>query len=111
MFLLVNTNHGSGLLHQKKCIFVHSGCTMEAVAKGGRKWKKSQKGQFQQSYILASLTHHSVPKPADIKITAGNYEGEDITYNTYWRKLQEVKTRELGIYSTNCLQKLVHLCP
>ena len=64
---------------------------MEAVAKGGRKWNKRRKGQFQQSYLLASSTHHSVPKPANIKITAGNYEGEDITYNTSWRKLQEVK--------------------
>ena len=64
---------------------------MEAVAKGGRKWNKRRKGQFQQSYLLASSTHHSVPKPANIKITAGNDEGEDITYNTSWRKLEEVK--------------------
>ena len=63
---------------------------MEVVAKGGRKWNKRRKGQFQQSYILASLTHHSV-KPADIKIMAGNYEREDITYNASWSKLQEVK--------------------
>ena len=64
---------------------------MEAVAKGGRKWKKRRKGQFHQSYLLALLTHHSVPKLANIKIMAGNYEGEDITYNLSWRKLQEVK--------------------
>ena len=64
---------------------------MEAVAKGGRKWKKRRKGQFQQSYLLASLTYHSVPKLANIKTTAGNSEGEDITYNTSWRKLQVVK--------------------
>ena len=53
---------------------------MEAVAKGGRKWKKRRKGQFQQSYLLASSTHHSALKLADIQITAGNYEGEHITY-------------------------------
>ena len=64
---------------------------MEAVAKCDRKWKKRRKGQFQQSYLLGSSTHHSVPKPADIKITGGNYEGEDITYNMSWRKLQEAK--------------------
>ena len=64
---------------------------MEVVAKGGRKWKKRRKRQFQQSYLLASLTHHSVPKLANIQILAGNYKGEDITYNTSWRKLQEVK--------------------
>ena len=29
--------------HQKKCMFVHSGCTMEMVAKGGRKWKKRRR--------------------------------------------------------------------
>ena len=88
MLLLVDT---SGLLHQQKCMFIHSACTMEVVANGGRKWKKRRKGQFQQSFLLASMTHHSVPKPPDIKITAGNYEGEDITYNTSWTKLQEVK--------------------
>ena len=64
---------------------------METIANGGRKLKKRRKGQFQQSYILASLTHRSSPKPADIQITAGNYEGEDLTYNTSWRKCQEVK--------------------
>ena len=53
--------------------------------------KKRRKGQFQQSYILASLTHKSSPKPADIQITAGNYEGEHLTYNTSSRKCQEVK--------------------
>ena len=64
---------------------------MEPVTKGGWKWKKRRKGQFQQLYLLASSTHHSVPKPADIKIMAGNYEGEDITHNTSSRKLQEAK--------------------
>ena len=29
--------------------------------------------------------------PADIQITEGNYEEEDISYNTSWRKLHEVK--------------------
>ena len=53
--------------------------------------KKRRKGQFQQSYILASLTHKSSPKPADIQITAGKYEGEDVIFNTSWRKCQEVK--------------------
>ena len=62
----VGQHHGSGLLHQKQCIFIYSGCTLEVVGKGGRKWKKRRKGQFQQSYLLASLTHHSVPKPAAI---------------------------------------------
>ena len=92
IFLLVDTMvQACYLLHQKKCIFVHSGSTMEVVAKGGRKWKKRRKGQFQQSYLLALSTHHSVPKLANIQIMAGNYEGEDITYNMSWRKLQEVK--------------------
>ena len=36
-------------------------------------------------------THCSVLKLADIQITAGNYEGEHVTYNMSWRKLQEVK--------------------
>ena len=75
----------------KKCNFFHNRYSTETVAKGGRKLKKRRKGQFQQSYLLASLTHRSSPKPTDIQITAGNYEGEDITYNTSWRKLQEVK--------------------
>ena len=65
--------------------------TTETTAKGGRKLKKRRKGQFQQSYILASLTCKSSPKPADIQITAGNYEGEVLAYNTSWRKCQEVK--------------------
>ena len=42
--------------------------------------EEEKKGQFQLSYLVASLTHHSVLKPADIKIMVGNYEGEDITY-------------------------------
>ena len=61
-------HHGSGLLHQKNCIFVLSGSSMEVVAEGGRKWKKRRTGQFQQSYLLASLTHCSVPKPANIQL-------------------------------------------
>ena len=64
---------------------------METIAKGGRKLKKRRQGQFQQSYILASSTHISSPKPADIQITAGNYEAEDLTHRTSWRKCQEVK--------------------
>ena len=80
-----------GLLYMKKCYFLHNGYTMETIARVGRKLKKRRKGQFQQSYILASLTHRSSPKPADIQITTTNYEGEDLTYNTSWRKLQEVK--------------------
>ena len=44
----------TGLLHMKKCNFLHSGFTMETTANGGRKLKKRRKGQFQQSYILAS---------------------------------------------------------
>ena len=67
------------------------GYTTETVAKGGRTLKKRRKGQLQESYIVASLANRSSPKPADIQITAGNYEGEDLTYNTSWRKLQEVK--------------------
>ena len=42
-------------------------------------------------YVLASLSHKSSPKPADIQITAGKYEGEILIYNTSWRKCQEVK--------------------
>ena len=60
-------------------------------SKSGRKLKKRRKQQFQQSYILESTTHKSSPKPADIQITAGNYEGEDLTNNKSWRKCQEVK--------------------
>ena len=71
--------------------FLYNGLTTETTAKGGRKLKKRRKGLFQQSYILASLTHKSSPKHADIQITAGNNEGEDLTYNTSWRKCQEVK--------------------
>ena len=77
--------------HECNFLGVHNGSIAEITAKGGRELKKSRKGQFQQSYILASLTHKSYPKPADIQITAGNYEGEDITHNTSWRKCQEVK--------------------
>ena len=75
----------------KRCDFLHSRFNPEITAKGGRKLKKRRKLQFQQSYILASLTHKSPPKQADIQITAGNYEREDLTYNTSWRKCQEVK--------------------
>ena len=53
--------------------------------------KKRRKGQFQLSDLLASMTHRSSPKPADTQETTGNYEGEDITYSTSWRKLLEVK--------------------
>ena len=49
--------------------------------------KKRRKGKFQQ----LSLTHISSPKPCDIQTSAGNSEGEDITYNMSWRELQEVK--------------------
>ena len=84
-------HHGTGLLHMKKCNFLHNGHTVETIAKGGRKLKKRRKGHFQQSYILALSTHRSSPKPANIQIAAGNYEGKDLTYNTSWRKLQEVK--------------------
>ena len=70
---------------------------METIAKGGRKLKKRRKGQSQQSYILASLTHRSSTKPADIQIATGIYEGEDLTYNTSWRKLQEVKGYNKGM--------------
>ena len=38
-----------------------------------------------------SSTHKSSPRPADIQVTAGNYEAEDLRYNTTWRKLKEVK--------------------
>ena len=65
----------------KKCSVLHNGFSTETTAKGGRKLKKRRKRQFQQSYILASLTHKSSPKPADIQITTGSYEGEDLTYN------------------------------
>ena len=75
----------------KKCNFFHSGKIVESTAKGGWKFKKQRKGQFQQSYVLVSSTHKSSPKPADIQITAGNYEGEDLTYNMSQRKCKEVK--------------------
>ena len=75
----------------KKCNFIHNGYITESSTKSGRKLKKRRKGQFHQSYLLALLMHRSAPKPADIQITAGNYEGEDISYNISWRKLQEVK--------------------
>ena len=39
--------------------------------------------------MLASSTHKSAQKPADLKITTKNYEGKDIQYNHAWRKLQE----------------------
>ena len=66
------------LLHMKKCNVLHNGFITETTAKDGWKFKKRRKGQFHQSYVLASLTHKSSPKPADIQITAGNYEGEDL---------------------------------
>ena len=92
MFPLVDTMVlDSGLLHMKKGNFTHNGYITETIAKGGRKLKKRRKGKLQQSYLLASSTHRSSPKPADIQLTARNYEGVDITYNMSWRKLQEVK--------------------
>ena len=75
----------------KTCHFIHNGYITKTIAKGGSKLKKRRKEQFQHPYLLASSTHRSSPKLADIQITAGNYEGEHITYNTSWRKLQEVK--------------------
>ena len=75
----------------KKCNFLHNGFTTETTAKGGRKLEQRRKGQFEQSYILASSTHKSSPKPSDIQVNAVNYEGEDLTYDTSWRKCQEVK--------------------
>ena len=84
-------HHGTGLLHMKKHNFLHNWYTTETIAKGRRKLKKRRKGQFQQSYILASLTHRSSPKPGDIQITVGIYEGEDLAHNTSWRKVQEVE--------------------
>ena len=61
-----------GLLEMKKCHFIHLGAEVSATAKGGWKWKKRRKGQFQQSYVLASSTHKSTPKPADLQITVEN---------------------------------------
>ena len=82
-------HYSTGLLHMKKGNFRHNGFIAETTAKGGQKFKKRRKGEFQQSYVLASSTHKSSPKPADIQITAGNYEGEDLTYNISWRKCQK----------------------
>ena len=87
----------------EEMFFLQNGFTTETTAKDGRKLKKRRKGQFQQSYILALSTHKSSPKPADIQITAGNYEGEDFTYITSWRKCQEVKE-----VSTKLAEKMFH---
>ena len=69
--------------------------------------KNRRKGQFQQSYILASLTHQSSPKPADIQITPGKYEGEDLTYNTSWRKCQEVKEVSTKVAETKAFELVI----
>ena len=69
----------------KKCNFLHSGKIVERTAKGGQKFKKQRKGQFQQSYVLASSTHKFSPEAADIQITAGYYECDNLTYNMSWR--------------------------
>ena len=45
---------------------------------------------------MTSSTHKAAPKPADLKITVENYEGECIEYNTAWRKLQEVNDLQEG---------------
>ena len=44
-----------------------------------------------------SSTHKSTPKPADIQITAENYKGEDLCYNTAWTKLQEVNDVQMKV--------------
>ena len=62
-----------------KCHFIHCGIEVASTAKGGRKWKRQRKGQYEQSYVLASSTQKSTPRPADLQITAENYEGEDLT--------------------------------
>ena len=38
----------------------------------------------------------AAPKTADLKITADNYEGEDIEYNTAQRKLHEVNDIQIA---------------
>ena len=79
----------------KTCYFIHCGNIIESIVKGGLKFKKWRKGQLQQSDVLASSTHKSSPKPSNIQITVGNYEGEDLRYNTMEgiKKVKEVSMK------------------
>ena len=81
----------------EKSHFIHSGADVGNTAKGGRKWKKRRKGQFQQSYVLASSAHKSTPKPADIQIIVETYEGEDLQYNRAWKKVPEVNHIQMKV--------------
>ena len=83
-------HHGTGLLHMKKCNFIHNGYTTETIAQG-KEIEEEKKGTVSAITHPGIMAHRSSPKPADIQITAGNYEGENLTYNTSWRKCQEVK--------------------
>ena len=81
----------------KKCHFIHLGTKVSAKAKDGWKWKRRRKGQFQQSYVLASSTHKSTHKLADLQITVENYEGEELDYNTAYRKVDEVNKVDMKV--------------
>ena len=70
------------MLEMKKCHFTHCGNEVASTAKGGRKWKRQRKGQYEPSYVLASSTHKLTPRPANLQITVENYEGEDLNYST-----------------------------
>ena len=52
VFHLEEKRH-TGLLEMKKCHFIHSGAEVGDKTKGGQKWKRRRKGQFQESYVLA----------------------------------------------------------
>ena len=81
----------------KKCYFIHSGAEVGAKAKGGQKWKRRRKGQFQESDVLACSMHKYTPKPVDLQITVENYEGEHLDYNTAYGKFEEVNKVETNV--------------
>ena len=56
-----------------------------------------EEGQYEQSYVLASSTHESTPRPADLQAMAENYEGADLNYNMGYHKVQEMNQIEMMV--------------
>ena len=74
------------MLEMEKCHLIHCGIKVASTANGGRKYKRQRKGQYKQSFVLASSTHKLTPRPADLQIMVENYEGKDLNYNTAYQK-------------------------
>ena len=92
------------LVGNEKSSFYTLWCGSSFNSKGGKEVEEMKKGQYEQSCVLASSTHKSTPKPADLQSMVENCEGEDLNYNTAYQKVQEVNQVEMMVAakSLNC---------